>query len=432
MPLYASIYLVAPLTFLLCADCGEMRRLATGVWLATGLNTLIYATVPATAAFRSVTAHDWMSQWLVWEQQMDSPTGSFPSFHASWAVICASFLARSPLRRAAPLGWLWCVGLCISCLTTGMHSVADVLAGALMGALCVNPLKLWKRLLDYTERLGNTWKAWRIGSLRVINHAVWSGLAGFVVLLIAGMSADARMLGWLALAACCALLGAGMLAQLLEGSSALLRPFGYYGAILGGLLGLALVAGFGGPATDLLGALALAAPWTQAIGRLRCVIQGCCHGHPVDWGIRITNPHSRVAKMAGLLGKPIHPTPLYSILANIITGAILLRLRFAGAGAFPIAGLYLLLAGISRFIEEAYRGEPQTIRVVGLPIYQWLAVVSLVTGMILMTLPSHSLPPMHAPTPLLMVASLLWGLVCAFAMSMDFPKSERRFSRLTG
>ena len=99
-------------------------------------------------------------------------------------------------------------------------------------------------------------------------------------------------------------------------------PFGYYGSIIGGLLALALVAILRGPAIELLGALALAAPWTQAIGRFRCIVQGCCHGRPVDWGIRVTNPHSRVVKLAELAGRPIHPTPLYSILANMVIGVL--------------------------------------------------------------------------------------------------------------
>jgi membrane-associated phospholipid phosphatase len=433
MPLYASIYLAVPLTFFLCADRAEMRRLAAGGWLATGLNTLLYATVPATAAFRPVAGNDWMSQWLAWEQRMALPaTGSLPSFHVSWAVICAATLARGPLRRWAALGWLWCAGLCVSCLTTGMHSLADVLAGALTGAVCVRPEWLWRRMLDGVERLGNNWKAWRFGPLRVINHGLWAGLAGFAVLLIAGMSADAGHLGWVVLVASCALIGAGIFAQWVEGSQALLRPFGYFGSILGGLLALSIIALCQGPAADVMAAFAVAAPWGQAIGRLRCVVQGCCHGRPVPWGIRLTNPHSRAVKLAEFSGTPIHPAPLYSILANLVIGLVLLRLRVSGAGPFQIAGLYLLLAGMSRFAEEAYRGEPQTRRIAGLPLYQWMAAGSVVLGMVVMALRAPPLPPMRAPSAWLWAGAALWAVVSAFAMSMDFPASARRFSRLTG
>jgi protein-S-isoprenylcysteine O-methyltransferase Ste14/membrane-associated phospholipid phosphatase len=433
MPVYASIYLVAPLTFFLCADRAEMRRLAVSGWMATGLNTLLYATVPATAAFRPVTGNDWMSQWLAWEQRMALPAaGSLPSFHVSWAVICAAFFARGPLRRQAAICWLWCAGLCVSCLTSGMHSLADVLAGAMTGAVCVRPERLWRRMLDGMERLGNQWKAWRFGPLRVINHGLWAGLAGFAVLLIAGMSAEAGQLGWVVLVASCALIGAGVFAQWVEGSPALLRPFGYYGAILGGLLALSIIALSHGPAAGVMAAFAVAAPWAVAVGRLRCVVQGCCHGRPVDWGMRVTNPHSRAVKLAGFSGTPIHPAPLYSILANIVIGLVLLRLRVRGAGPFQIAGLYLLLAGMARFVEEAYRGEPQTKRLAGLPLYQWLAAGSAALGMVVMALRGPALPPMGGPAGWLLASSALWAVVSAFAMSMDFPASERRFSRLTG
>src|SRR5208282_4448626 len=327
MPIYASIYLLVPLVFFMCSDRREMRRLMISGWLATGLNTLLYLAVPATAAFRSGASRGWLGAWLNWEQAMARPAaGSWPSFSVTWTVICAAFMVRwkrptpaGPTRHLRPfpaLCWLWCAALCFSCLTTGMHSVLDVLAGLFTGAVCVCADGLWRRMLTAAERLGNAWRAWRFGSLRLINHGFWSGLAGFMVLLLAGISAGPNRLGWLLFVACCALIGAGLWAQWVEGSAALLRPFGYFGAILGGLMALAFVGCVQGPASDLMAGFALAAPWTQAIGRLRCIVQGCCHGRPVRWGIRVTNPHSRVVKLAGFCDAPIHPTPLYSILAN--------------------------------------------------------------------------------------------------------------------
>lgn len=433
MAIYASIYLVVPLTFLLCSDGAEMRRLVVGAWMATVLNTLLYLIIPATAAFRSVEANGWMGEWLAWEQRLAMPAaGSWPSFHVTWAVICAAYLTRGPLHRARLIVWLWCLALCVSCLTIGMHSLADVLAGALTGALCVDPGRIWRRLLANTERLGNNWRAWSVGPLRIMNHSLWAGLAGLAVLMLAGVSAAPENLGWVLLVALCCLAGAGLWAQWVEGSSALLRPFGYYGSILGGLLTLAVMACLGGPVADVFAAFAVAAPWTQALGRLRCIVQGCCHGRPVEWGIRVTNPHSRVVKLAGFAGTPIHPTPLYSILANIVIGAILLRLRFVSANPYFIAGLYLLLAGLARFVEEAYRGEPQTGCYAGLPLYQWLAIGSVLLGMAVMTWPGQFHLTLHAPSPWLWTSALAWGFICAFAMSMDFPNSTRRFSRLTG
>jgi hypothetical protein len=433
VPVYSSIYLACPLAFLLCGDRAEMRRLVISGWMLTALMGLLYLSVPAFTVIRTLPVHGWLGEWLAWEQRLDvALAGVFPSSSAAWGVICAVFLARGSLGRVPVLAWLWCLGICVSCLTTGTHSLVSVLAGMLAGSLCAWPDKLWRLILLATEQLGNSWKAWQLGPLRVMNHGLWAGSAGFIVLFIAGAAAGSENLGWILLVAVCALIGAALWAQWVEGSSALLRPFGYYGAMLGGLLAIVGIAMMRGPVASLIAAFALAAPWTQAIGRLRCVVQGCCHGRPVEWGIRVTNPHSRVVKLAGFSGRPIHPAPLYSILANIVAGLFLLRLWLGGTGPYVIAGLYLVLAGLSRFAEEAYRGEPQTIRYAGLPLYQWMAVGSVILGMVVMILPGSPLPPLSASAPGLWASSLLWAMISAFAMSMDFPASTRRFSRLTG
>jgi hypothetical protein len=89
---------------------------------------------------------------------------------------------------------------------------------------------------------------------------------------------DLRRLFW-------ALLGAGIWGQLLEGSPKLLRPFGWYGGMVGGLVGALTAPVFGTPVIPLLAGMALAAPWIQMLGRLRCLVQGCCHGGPAPDGV---------------------------------------------------------------------------------------------------------------------------------------------------
>jgi prolipoprotein diacylglyceryltransferase len=118
----------------------------------------------------------------------------------------------------------------------------------------------------------------------------------------------------------------------------------------------------------------------QAIGRLRCLVNGCGHGSaaPRELGIRITHVRSRVTRLAKLSDVPIHPTQLYSILSNIFLGLVLLRLWHSGCPLSLICGVYGIGNGVSRFVEEAYRGEPQTLIVRGLHLYQWIAMGSVV------------------------------------------------------
>lgn len=296
--------------------------------------------------------------------------------------------------------------------------------------------RLWVGMLGSTERLANSWSATRVGSARVINHAVFAGLAGgtgaFLVVLLAGSGHVLAVVG-LMLAGT---VGAAVVGQVMVGSSkGLSRPFGYFGGLLGiAVAGLALIP-FEPEMLLVLAAFAFAGPWAQAIGRLRCIVQGCCHGGPSvagDVGIVVDNEHSRVA-LAGLNGRCIYPTQLYSILGNIVVGQALVWLWALGASLTLIAGLYLVLAGLVRFVEEGYRGEPLTRVIAGLHSYQWFAVGMLVAGLLMMMVDGPAAPAVtvSALLPALGVG-LVFFFVCGFAMGVDFPESRRRFSRLSG
>ncbi len=175
------------------------------------------------------------------------------------------------------------------------------------------------------------------------------------------------------------------------------------------------------------------APWLQSLGRLRCLVQGCCHGSeaPEGVGIRYWRSRSRVCTLAGLKGIPLHPTPLYSILGNVVIGVLLIRLWSLGAASGLIAGTYLMLAGVARFVEESYRGEPQTPMVGGLRIYQWMAVLSFACGIALTAIPGgHPSGLEFTVDTRVLLGGALYGLLTGLAMGMDFPGSARRFARL--
>jgi hypothetical protein len=359
---------------------------------------------------------------------------AFPSFHALWSLLAADALARR-WPRFRWWFWGWAVAVIASCHTTGMHGVLDLGAACAVFPLVRNCRTSWGKLRAAAERVANSWREWRLGPVRIISHGLWAGLAGVAgaasLFLFAGGEPQAAILG----VAFGSLLGAGVWAQVLESSSGLLRPFGYYGAVFGALAvalaGRAL--GFNG--LMLLAALAVGAPWVQLLGRVRCLIQGCCHGRLASprIGIRYTHPRSRVAYLAGMAGKPLHATPLYSMAANAAAGLVLARLWFVGAPQALIIGLYLITNGLARFVEEGFRGEPQTPVLGGLRLYQWLAVAFVVSGAIVTTVASPAAPAVIEAVDW---SACLWiavfGLVSAAAMGVDFPASNRRFSRLAG
>ncbi|MFQ5866091.1 MAG: prolipoprotein diacylglyceryl transferase family protein [bacterium] len=182
----------------------------------------------------------------------------------------------------------------------------------------------------------------------------------------------------------------------------------------------------------ILAAFSVAAPWTQGWGRIRCLVQGCCHGKITssNIGIRYFHERSRVVGISELTGEYLHPTPVYSILTNIVIGIFLAKLWLFNAPLTFIIGIYLILSGLGRFAEEHYRGEPQTPIIAGLRLYQWIALIGTITGAFFTTI-SHPVDTIdiQLSTETLIIATLL-GLLAIFLTGIDFPHSNRRFSRL--
>ena len=69
--------------------------------------------------------------------------------------------------------------------------------------------------------------------------------------------------------------------------------------------------------------------------------------------------------------------------------------------------------------------------IAGLHIYQWLAIGQTVAGIVTTTLPSAwRAGGFAAPTPALVAAAVGMALVTGVLMGVDFPSSNRRYSRL--
>jgi protein-S-isoprenylcysteine O-methyltransferase Ste14 len=427
---YASVYILVFLTPFIARTNRGLRHTAVTALLATAVVTGIYLTVPLVAPPRPFQPQSWMGLLLAKEKAFNHTVAAFPAFHVLWALIAAAAWPAGLWRRCA---FLWALIIAAGCLTTGMHSLADVgFALILFPALHRYP-RIWKALRLGAERLANSWREWRIGPVRAIIHGIYPTMAGIVGMVVAGILAGPAQTGGMLLVAAGSLAGAGLWAQWLEGSPALLRPFGFYGGLAGGLLGSFAAALFGYNLWLLLGAFAVALPWIQALGRLRCLVQGCCHGGsaPASVGIRYNHPRSRVTQIAGLSGLPLHPTPLYSILSNIVIGTLLARLWSLSVPPAFVVGMYFLLNGLTRFVEESYRAEPQTPGIWGLHIYHWFATACIIAGMAISGIDS-TVPAIlfHAPEPGLFAWALVVGLCAGFAMGVDFPGSNRRFSRL--
>lgn len=106
--------------------------------------------------------------------------------------------------------------------------------------------------------------------------------------------------------------------------------------------------------TDIV---APAAALGLAIGRIGCLLAGCCYGSPCDlpWAIRYPHTHET-------LGLPVHPAPLYETVLMLGVTLLLMTLERYQAGQRKLfdgftTGWFFVLAGLVRFAVEAVRGD---------------------------------------------------------------------------
>jgi phosphatidylglycerol:prolipoprotein diacylglycerol transferase len=99
----------------------------------------------------------------------------------------------------------------------------------------------------------------------------------------------------------------------------------------------------------------------HAVGRLGCLMAGCCFGRPtsVPWAITFHSPTAAM-ETGTPLGQPLHPTQLYEAGAELVILGFLLWFERKGR---PFPGRtfwsYMLLYAIARFTIEFYRGDPR-------------------------------------------------------------------------
>jgi phosphatidylglycerol:prolipoprotein diacylglycerol transferase len=95
------------------------------------------------------------------------------------------------------------------------------------------------------------------------------------------------------------------------------------------------------------------------VGRMGCLLAGCCYGRPTDapWGITFTDPIA-AANVGTPLDVALHPTQMYDAGAEAVILVFLLLFERKGR---PFPGrtfwLYMLLYAISRFVVEMFRGD---------------------------------------------------------------------------
>lgn len=99
----------------------------------------------------------------------------------------------------------------------------------------------------------------------------------------------------------------------------------------------------------------------HVVGRMGCVLAGCCYGKPtaLPWGITFSDAYA-AANVGTPLHVALHPTQLYDAAAELLILIVLLATErrwrpFAGRTFWG----YMLLYALSRFGVEFFRGDPR-------------------------------------------------------------------------
>lgn len=131
------------------------------------------------------------------------------------------------------------------------------------------------------------------------------------------------------------------------------------------------------------------------VGRMGCLLAGCCFGKPasVPWAITFTDP-AAMANVGTPLGIPLHPTQLYEAGAEALILVFLLVFERRGR-AFPGRTFwsYMLLYGISRFVIEFYRGDTRGMVFDTLSTSQFVSVLLVPLSIAMLILLSRRLDP---------------------------------------
>lgn len=159
------------------------------------------------------------------------------------------------------------------------------------------------------------------------------------------------------------------------------------GALAGGYLAIALTKRAFRYTRSTGDAYVLAIPVATIIGRVGCFLSELPLGTPTDlpWGVAVSAEAAAAFARCPGCTLPMHPSMLYEIGFNLVAIAIILRWRDLVTVPGDALKMYLLAAGIFRFLVEFVRGNEA--QALGLTGPQWVLIPLL--GLLLVHLIRH-------------------------------------------
>lgn len=161
------------------------------------------------------------------------------------------------------------------------------------------------------------------------------------------------------------------------------------------------------PVLPYLDILVLGLGLFLACGRIGCLMVGCCHGRPRQWGIRYRIDHSNAGFLHHLVGVKLFPIQAVESLTAfcITTRGVFLLLHPHEPGSILL--FYVIAYGIARFFLEFLRGDSARPHLLGFSEAQWTSLALAIAAV--MGARAHVLPAStwHWLVPVCLAAFML-------------------------
>ena len=139
----------------------------------------------------------------------------------------------------------------------------------------------------------------------------------------------------------------------------------------------------------------------QGMGRMGCLLAGCCFGRPTEapWGITFSSTLA-AANSGTPLGVALHPSQIYeSIAVLLILGVLLAGERRWRAFPGRTFWTYVLLYAVARIVLELFRGDPRGMVLDALPTSQFVSALLVPASIVMLVRLGRRGAAAEAPAP---------------------------------
>lgn len=215
---------------------------------------------------------------------------------------------------------------------------------------------------------------------QILSAALWAIITGFL---------GAKILYWLV-----------EIKQVIANPHYLLETlregFVFYGALIGGLGGVAIYAAKHKlPYLAFVDLFSPSLVLAHAFGRIGCYFAGCCYGMEYDCAISVVFPQGAVAPA----GVPLLPTQLMESAFLFVLAFVLVRLLKKEKTFGVVTSWYMILYGAWRFAIEFFRNDERGF-VGALSTSQFISIFAVAAGVLLLILVTKKViqsPPIPEP-----------------------------------